>query len=443
MTKDHDSWQPDRGHANPPRRRGPGNSTPCAVSSRRRALEQLQAAVDDRMNRPLLLTGEPGAGKSWLAGRLVDSLPTGWRALSVELTSTLDALEFLRLVADALGLPMTERVGVARLRIRAALEDDARDGRNWLLIVDEVHRGSSVVWEEIDSLAGSLGRVGGFSALLLLARPEFVREMTPRRLEGRAVRSSLHLHLMPLDLDEARELLGVQGRLGKTDSTSTDLEELHRDALGNPRLLMQIADLRPQLFGPGPGTRSRNGSSQVAGSSTVSDRPGSRNAPRVQATGEFRPLDGSAVGATSGLPMGSASLIPTKPPIRLEEGLVEVGWDGDLEAEPTLAESSPTDEGGSASVEAELEEQVVDDRYAAMQAWSEWSRNRERSVPSEETAEGSGGTYANPDNPDNPLREERPVGPDSSTPGKIRPGAAHDFAPYSQLFTRLRQSKQG
>ena len=60
-------------------------------------------SIREGASGPMLITGEPGAGKTWLAERLVDELPTGWRALSVELTSGLDALEFLRLVADALG----------------------------------------------------------------------------------------------------------------------------------------------------------------------------------------------------------------------------------------------------------------------------------------------------------------------------------------------------
>jgi general secretion pathway protein A len=120
--------------------------------------------------------------------------------------------------------------------------------------------------------------------------------------------------------------------------------------------------------------------------------------------------------------------------------LVEVGWDGDLEPEVTRAEDTPSDSQGPASLESDLEEQLVDDRYAAMQAWTEWSRNRERSAPPADAIEGASSPEANPDAP---IREERTAGPDPSTPGKIRPGAPHEFAPYSQLFSRLRQSKQG
>ncbi len=225
-------------------RRPPGDGDPgrLAVSSRRRALERLGAAVVAGRDGPALITGEPGAGKTWLADRLVDELPAGWRALSIELTSALDALEFLRLVADALGLPMSDRVGAVRLRIQAALEDDATEGRNWLIVIDEAHRASTAVWEELDLLAGTLGRPSGFGAMVVMGRTELTRELATRRLDGWAIRLGLHIHLMPLDLDEARELLAHHGRAGLLAEPA--LEALHRDALGNPRILLRLAESR-------------------------------------------------------------------------------------------------------------------------------------------------------------------------------------------------------
>src|SRR5438132_11935328 len=80
-----------------------GDPARRAVPSRRRALERLRAAVGEGWTGPILITGEAGAGKTWLGRRLVDGLPATWQALSVEVTSTLDAVEFLRLIGQALG----------------------------------------------------------------------------------------------------------------------------------------------------------------------------------------------------------------------------------------------------------------------------------------------------------------------------------------------------
>jgi type II secretory pathway predicted ATPase ExeA len=434
--------QPDQGLGVERSRPRAGDSARLAVSSRRGALERLSAAVRDGRNGPVLLTGEPGAGKTWLADRLEDGLPAGWRALSVELTSVLDALEFLRLVADALGLPMTDRLGSVRLRIRAALEDDSTEGRKWLLRIDEAHRGSPAVWEELDLLASSLGRPSGFGAMLVMGRTELVRELTTRRHEGWAIRLGLHVHLMPLDLDEARELLAFHGRDGI--ATEPVLEEIHRDALGNPRMLLRLA----------AESRAR---AERAGTRAVHPlaRGGRAEPPDAQRHPADRaPLPIERPAATSGpampaddrKPARSPALIPSRPPIRLEDGLVEVGWDGDLEDEPTDALSTPTSRGASISAEPDRDEELVDDHYAALQAWTEWTRNRERSTGVEPSPAG-----ALARSPDFEDRDESRLDESSAEAGSasgtsaatVRAETSHDYAPYSQLFTRLRQSHQG
>ncbi len=259
---DQEGMKPDQDLGVETRQRGTGDPARLAVSSRRRAMDRLGEAVRDGRDGPVLITGEPGAGKTWLVERLVDELPAGWRALCVELTSALEPLEFLRLVADALGLPMTDRLGSVRLRIRAALEDDSTDGRSWLLIVDEAHRGSPAVWEELLILAGALGRPSGFSAMIIMGGTELARELATRRHDAWAIRLGLHVHLMPLDLDEARELLGFHGRAGI--ATEPALEELHRDALGNPRMILRLAESRARAVRTGTrATRPSSGESEA------------------------------------------------------------------------------------------------------------------------------------------------------------------------------------
>ena len=122
-------------------RRSPLDVERPTVTSRRRALDRLWTAFRGDLCGPVLITGEPGAGKSWLVRRFADGLPAGWGVADVEMTSALDGLEMLRLLGDDLGLEMPDRLGAARLRVEAGLRDAAADGRGWLLIVDEVQRG--------------------------------------------------------------------------------------------------------------------------------------------------------------------------------------------------------------------------------------------------------------------------------------------------------------
>ena len=74
------------------------------------------------------------------------------------------------------------------------------------------------------------------------------------------------------------------------------------------------------------------------------------------------------------------ALVPSKPPIRDEEGLVEVGWEGDLEDELSSLETAPSDATSFSAHESPPTEELIEDRYAAIQALSErdtWLTNGE------------------------------------------------------------------
>ena len=150
-------------------RTDPRSSQPV-VSSRRRALQRLRAAVENGPAGPVLITGEPGAGKTWLLRRLVEGLPSGWRPVNVDLASAMDSIEFLRLIGHSLGVSMPNHLGEARLLLQSTLQDEATDGRSWLLVVDEAHRGSAEVWDEIQAIRNQLGRNTGFAALFVLPK---------------------------------------------------------------------------------------------------------------------------------------------------------------------------------------------------------------------------------------------------------------------------------
>jgi type II secretory pathway predicted ATPase ExeA len=421
-------------------RRSPIDADRFAVSSRRRALDRLRGAFRGGPIGPVLITGEPGAGKTWLVRRLVEGLPAGWRPASVELSTALDGLELLRLVGDGLGLAMPDRLGAARLALGAGLRDAHADGRKWWLIVDEAQRAGAEVREEIQVLSNLLGGAGGFDGLILLGRTELARELASRGPRAWSSRLAMHIHLPPLDLDEARELLKRDGRL-----TEPELEEIHRDALGNPRAIRRLAEARAWESRPSGAEAST--ACRPAGTFRL-PRPGPRGEVRVKARPDRAAApDGPGIPSpaeeSASTPPRPASLLPARPPIRIEDGLVEVGWEGDLEAEPTRPET-PTIESETvgASFETDPSEQLVEDRYAALQAWAEWSRNREGSPPPplEPSADFDEGTTGPGTDPGSYAaagpRED--AGPESAP--SVRAETSHDFAPYSQLFTRLRHS---
>jgi type II secretory pathway predicted ATPase ExeA len=411
-----------------------------AVDSRRRALDRLRDFLRGSQSGAVLITGEPGAGKSWLVQRLVEGLPAGWRSAGVEVTSALDGLELLRLAGDEIGLAMPDRLGAARLMLAAGLRDASADSRSWMLTIDQAQLATASAREEIHALSNRLGQSGGFAALVLLGRTELAREMAANRRHAWASLLGLHLHLPPLDLDEARDLLGLDGRVSEPA-----LEALHRDALGNPRAILRIADAWTKASRP----------AGVERATASSGRPvTSFQLPRaLPPRGEARTQQGpNALISSAGMESPSSAedaaiprpplLIPARPPIRLEEGLVEVGWEGDLEAESTSTGTPPIDAEIGPLVDASVREELVEDRYAALQAWAEWSRNRERSAPSKgEPLTDPAETMPDDSTQPGSSPDEGPRGESGHSPiPAVRAETSHDFAPYSQLFTRLRHS---
>jgi general secretion pathway protein A len=460
MGQDRDAWASAIGQPS-------GDDRRLAVSSRARALARLRAAVENGQAGPVLLTGEPGAGKTWQARQLAALLPDQWRTAFIDLAAAMDALEFQRSIGHALGVSVGKRFGAAREAVQAVLEDEAHDGRRWLLIVDEAHRAKGGVWDEILSFANHLGRPGGFAALVLLGQTELVRALARRRHAAIASRLSLHLHLMPLDFDEARELLGYAEQ--PPAALERALEELHRDARGNPAKLFRLAHLRPGLPPP---SRDRDRVHPPLAHREPSVAPAT-GAPTPCVPVHHDPLrdPAAAYASRSSAGPGASPLIPSKPPIRDEEGLVEVGWEGDWESElPTSR--GPSDHPFPLADDPYLNEELIEDRYAALQGSAEGTRNP--SGPGGTSPGHSAAPHGGPDarsgahhedsgqRPDdaadgvNRVDSATPAGSKSPTgsaepadragetgraaipPAGFRAEAQHEFAPYSHLFTRLK-----
>jgi type II secretory pathway predicted ATPase ExeA len=428
----------------------PRADSPLAVSSRRRALDRLQAAAIGGQARPLLITGEPGAGKTWLTHQLACLLPPCWGQARVDLTRAMTAIDFLQLIGHSLGVPLAEGLGAARARLNAILRDDDVDGRRWLLVVDEAHRGAPVVWDEIQALVNQSGRPGGFAALVVLGDTELVRAFAARGFNGFASRLRVHLHLPPLDLDEARELLALTGQ-GHV-AAHRDLEELHRDARGNPAGLLRLTQQRPApwrlISDLSPGRTSRDG--EPAWPSFPASRTRNSTDPDQSEDLEIDQQASASRVAPALLDhvrAEMAPLIPAKPPIRMEDGLVEVGWDGDLESELGEPEETASTSEPRLTDDSSFNEELIEDRYAALQAWSEWTESQKqtasRSVATENSAPRSS---MDPTSIGDSPQAEKSSGPvetsAATTPPGIRVEPQHEFAPYSQLFTRIRQSKQ-
>jgi type II secretory pathway predicted ATPase ExeA len=401
------NWAGTRGKGDPARQ---PSSEDIVLPSRGEAIERLRAAVPIAEG-PLLVTGEAGVGKTWLWRRLQAEMTSPWRWASVDLTPATDATEFFRLIGYDLGLSGRADLGESRRELADFLTERCADGDRWVLVVDEAQNLSISVAEEVRVLANRLGRSDGLAGLLLVGQTALGRRLSTRPLAALGARLAVHVHLRPLDIEEASELLS---RLPRGRSWEGEwLERQHRDTGGNPRRLLRAMPAEA----PETPSTPRAGQARLIPSPARATPPGDPPAPPVPDWGR------SAVGAS-------------KPPLRVEEGVIEVGWEPPSATEPDQPPSAApqlrSDRVAETSTVATESDEAIDDHYAALQAWNEWSQNQGRTPTSDATAAepASGG----------PADDLGPL-PDEPHPAGVRPEGQHEFAPYSQLFSRLRPMK--
>ena len=364
------------------------------MASRRKALETLrkEASLNGSEAAPILLTGEPGTGKTWLWRRFVQELPPRWGWLSLDMTGSLDVLEFHDLVGNGLGISPSERLSTARLALARALEEEWAEGRSWVLVIENAQNTPEPVWSEAGSIIHGMEASSGFALVILVGPGELARQLRMRARRSIACRLAAHVHLLPLDLEESRQI--AECEWGVDSLGQAVLEELHRDAGGNPRRLRQLlrrstggyapAALRSDSASPRklPELPAREALSTV--SPTVSNiLPAAEALPAVERVVDQR----RELAEPTGPP-----LVPSRPPLRVEEGLIEVGWEGSLEADQTADDDfeqtieTRNDETAVGTLaegppeSALSSEESIEDHYAALQAWTEWARNRGRTT---------------------------------------------------------------
>ncbi len=308
--------------------------------------------------------------------------------------------EFLAALLLGLGIGLDElpRSAVAARRILgSALAERSADGPGVVLILDEAHLAPAEMLEEVRLLSNGLGRPDGFAAILVLGQTGLATRIESRALAPLGSRIAARLHLRPLDADEARDLLAT-ARPGR-DWSRAEADSLQMASRGNARGLLLRAD---SASGPVRGP--------------VSALPASTPTPTpVEDLEDRRP-----------------AMVPTKPPLRVEDGLIEVGWDSGAEDEPAPPPPRTRQvEAPALAIADEPGPEPIEDHYAALQAWEEWARNQGR-IP-EAIAPASEPDWADPD-------EEAPEA-DADPTREVWSEGEHRFAPYGQLFARLRESK--
>ncbi|MEM7779054.1 MAG: XrtA/PEP-CTERM system-associated ATPase [Pseudomonadota bacterium] len=194
----------------------------------------------------IVITGEIGAGKSTLVAHLMERIDPEFLTVAQVVTSALDGEELIHVVAQAFGVPVEGHDKASALgAIERFLQEEAREGRRCLLVVDECQNLDFTALEELRMLSNF--QLGSHPLLqsLLLGQPEFRRTLANHadldQLRQRIIASH---HLEPLDEDEVEAY--IQHRLKRVGWDERPLLEddlldaLYDATAGIPRRVNQV-----------------------------------------------------------------------------------------------------------------------------------------------------------------------------------------------------------
>jgi general secretion pathway protein A len=194
----------------------------------------------------VVITGDPGAGKTTLMGHLLAEIDTE-RLNVIKIVSTqVRAEDLLRLVSEGLGVDHRELSKATLLSaIERGLHQVARGGRRTLLVIDEAQALPADSLEELRMLSNF--QAGGHALLqiFLLGQPEFRLMLHQPQLEQLRQRVIAMHHLAPMEVDEVEPYLihrlRCVGWQGRPRFTIEALHAMHRWSGGIPRRLNQLA----------------------------------------------------------------------------------------------------------------------------------------------------------------------------------------------------------
>ncbi|RUL87792.1 ATP-binding protein [Tautonia sociabilis] len=434
---------PDRAATERDRLGPPGVLSQLALPSRAVAIADCRRALAQGLG-PVLLTGEAGSGKTW-TWRCLAAQPNGLgRWLGIDAAPSDDGLALVRRMLRALGRADAATDPDPRSTLAEELAEQAEEGRRWVLVLDEAQNASDAALEEFRLLSNRLGRPDGPAGMVLVGRTGLAFRIRERAWESLDARLAGHVRLGPIDAEEAGSLLraAAPGR----EWSRSEIEALHARSLGNPGRLIRLSDrlsspiepAAPISPVPSPVWRPSPDRSEDSSPARSSPKaPESLRSPRIEA-------------------VPSPSLGEVRPPLRFEDGLIEVGWaEGDEPSpEPTSepgaipAEARRSGSSGPALREVSVEEEpaeptteAISDPYAAIQARSEWSRAiREVSWAADP------GSDAAPECGLDVLGDNAVAGAGGEgggggrRPAQVRAESGQEFAPYSRLFSHLGSS---
>jgi len=195
----------------------------------------------------VVLTGDAGTGKTTLLGSVLNHLPAEKVLSSILLNPTLTPAEFIELLMLDFGMTDIPASKAQRLwALQGFLTQAYRDDRIAILVIDEAHKLSAEVLEEIRLLGNYEYGADKFLQIVLLGQCELDDLLDRRDLRQFKQRIALRLYIDPLTADEIAAYIQCRwakaGGEGEPPFTPEAIEGIVRWSGGIPRLINSICD---------------------------------------------------------------------------------------------------------------------------------------------------------------------------------------------------------
>ena len=210
--------------------------------SKRTLVEQLCDALAERTS--ILLTGEPGVGKTCVLRALRHRLPQAGYRLTYCHNATLGRRDFYRQLCLALGLAPSATAAAVFYAVSSHIEELGRERVHPVLLLDESHLLHQDTLDHLHILLNYEWDRRALLSLVLVGLPELEDRLAMRR--NRSLYSRIHwrLHLDPLVPDDTAEYLRTRLAAVGCDReifSSDAVAMLHEATVGAMRDLDRLA----------------------------------------------------------------------------------------------------------------------------------------------------------------------------------------------------------
>ena len=195
-----------------------------------------------------LLTGEVGTGKTTIVHALLAGLDQNVHLvhLSNPLMSPREFLDYLARKALGRETPFLSKAEFL-IDFETFLIDCLKSGKNFLLIIDEAHKVSFQLLEEIRLLSNMETAEEKLMTIFLVGQPELRERLKDPRCKALSQRITTHYHLTPLDQDSAAEYIRTRLRVAGARTPDKIFREsvikaIHHYSKGYPREINNISD---------------------------------------------------------------------------------------------------------------------------------------------------------------------------------------------------------